>query len=476
MWTLLSAALPVLVLGPLLAEAFHWTSILPPRPRASIDTLSIGGNCRRAGGADGRTSLLQIHFNDFYDLTSDEPRKNGVVNDCNGKSAPSSFPRLHDIFASPPVAYPSSVSSDLLGQFAASGFIDDNEMIQFAKGFVAREEVLSRIFIEDFGWEALDAHRARVGLMALVRAELGLTDVSMTRGLTNSGAALEDFGIGRPRKGVSAPSLTSDQSPRHASEPSNNLDIEGEDNDQTESTEEATKPALWKSVLVNDKAKIRRANVPQSKGGSESSGKGKGSASAPKDSYNYGLLQSTTDDSDSKIYPNFFAEMDSFWSHMTVPQTSAVAEAPIREQTAKVYLTHARLFLGWMVDARGVLSDTDPLEKLGSDAESGESFVQEKGEDVGYSSPLATTSSGTVSSQSNDANSVRVQTWKNVLERVGASDDTEQAQIQKELLKRSISLFDIFPTSQTESASPILQYILWLRSERHISPNYEANM
>ena len=42
--------------------------------------------------------------------------------------------------------------------------------------------------------------------------------------------------------------------------------------------------------------------------------------------------------------------------------------------------------------------------------------------------------------------------------------------------KCAVSLYDVFPSADTESAAPVLQYILWLRSERGISSNYEANM
>ena len=57
-----------------------------------------------------------------------------------------------------------------------------------------------------------------------------------------------------------------------------------------------------------------------------------------------------------------------------------------------------------------------------------------------------------------------------------ASPDAPRNENTIEELRRSASLYDIFPTSGTESADSVLQYVLWLRSERGILPNYEANM
>mmetsp|Transcript_8085 Transcript_8085/g.14058 ORF Transcript_8085/g.14058 Transcript_8085/m.14058 type:complete len:145 (-) Transcript_8085:105-539(-) len=137
-------------------------------------------------------------------------------------------------------------------------------------------------------------------------------------------------------------------------------------------------------------------------------------------------------------------------------------------------MTHARLFLGWVVDAQGVLSEEDLLDELHQ--------ITDGKEDAGNSplssSSLATPSSGMVSLFSNKAKTVRIQMWKNVQE-WASSESTNVTQItqnEKDCLKQNKSPYGIFPTPKTESAAPILQYILWLRSERKISPNYEANI
>ncbi len=67
-----------------------------------------------------------------------------------------------------------------------------------------------------------------------------------------------------------------------------------------------------------------------------------------KDSYNYGLKPTTGDNDDRRSYGTLYAELDSFLSYMTV-----ASDPPICEQTARVCMSHARLFLGWIVDVRG---------------------------------------------------------------------------------------------------------------------------
>jgi len=84
---------------------------------------------------------------------------------------------------------------------------------------------------------------------------------------------------------------------------------------------------------------------------------------------------------------------------------------------------------------------------------------------------------------------VRKVMWTNVLHRITSlsstssltnpmlehEDNDERMRLQQSL-KRNLSLYDIFPNPTAESVSPILQYVLWLRTERGISQNYEANI
>ena len=236
---------------------------------------------------------------------------------------------------------------------------------------------------------------------------------------------------------------------------------------------------LWKSVLVNDKARIRRISKDHRPKA------GNGGGAVKRDVYNYGLTKSKSDKDvteDRRIYENLYAEMDEFWSYMTVPRASTLADPTLRDQTANVYMTHARLFLGWVVDARGVLCDDggdalDALLRLHHDAGGGAPPPSLATSPIGAGSSLGPALAGALG-----ADSVRARVWTGVLERVRDDDahhrceDPDRESRGAPPLRRSASLRDVFPTPATESAAPILQYVLWLRSVRGISPNYEANV
>ena len=345
-------------------------------------------------------TLLYLHYDDFSELlSSDENNVGQVANINNGrqienefvdstKSSQSSFPKLQHILTSPPISYPASISSKILEQFTSSGFINDNDILQFAKGFVvSKEEMLSQILLQDFGWKALDAHRARVGIVSLARVEFGLGELklggdeqsdnsalalgsnqqnvkqiegeSTSKSLSHAESSLESK--------VSTISSSSSLPSEIVSEITTVQDDQSKINATTTTTtttttedKEVIKPVPWKSVLVNDKAKRRRSkdikttsisSTKSSDGSSTSSSSSAGSIST-KDSYNYGLLQASSSDSnnnsnnkDEQTYSNLYHEMDNFWSYMTIPQTFAISDAPIREETAKVYMTHVSLFL-----------------------------------------------------------------------------------------------------------------------------------
>ena len=177
-------------------------------------------------------------------------------------------------------------------------------------------------------------------------------------------------------------------------------------------------------------------------------------------------------------------------------------------------MRHARLFLGWVVDARGVLLEHDVLldeimlgeEMLllngnnydGADISTGKKMNE--GEETVFSPLAVSSSSGNMlslltasSSSSSSATTknailVRKEVWQRVRSRLNNGNNNQQllsntinnddhdVERQKVKQKQHISLYDIFPDPQTESAAPVLQYILWMRSHRQISANYEANI
>ena len=150
-------------------------------------------------------------------------------------------------------------------------------------------------------------------------------------------------------------------------------------------------------------------------------------------------------------------------------------DPPVRERTAEVYMRHARLFLGWIVDARGggaARIPTDPAPSGGGEADDGGRRP---------SSPLTSPPRTAVrTSAGGDAGAVRAGLWSGVRERTGdgpaSPADPDGSTTIVAGMKRAVSLYDVFPSADADSAAPVLQYILWLRSERGISSNYEANM
>jgi hypothetical protein len=416
-----------------------------------------------------QTTTLFLHYNDFSEfelMHADEPTPNGQVYDIINHdwasippTLPTLFPRLQETLESSPISYSSIITNSILQQLTAAGFVDDNDITQFARGFLVREEELSQILIQDFGWTALDAHRARVGIISLVREELKEVNVMIDKGPT----VTEAQSTTKSDRSIEQEVVLTSNDTVSPVELRNRLGVE--EIKVVNETEVSIKPALWKSVLVNDKAKKRRANNNLEKTRRHvQDGDDANTVPTVKNDYNYGLLQATSgDDTDRMVYVTLYAELDSFWSYMTIPQTSAVSDATIRDQTAKVYLTHARLFLGWVVDARGVLDMDNQLAEV----------LNERSDD--QEKQITSSFSGISSSPTlNMAKNVRKQVWKNILDRKTSSFATDGS--KADTLRHGISLYDIFPNSQTESASPVLQYILWLRAERGISPNYEASM
>lgn len=394
-----------------------------------------------------RWQPLKLEFDDFSDL---DLLAVDISSDINGRSTSDGaadlnvhirdFPELQSIFQCVPTSYSSSISSSLLHKLKSSGFMNDDDISSFAMDFASRSEIISQILIHDFQWNAIDAHRARVGITNMVKGRL--------EKISGDGLVLQSNEMQVTDSNLSPPLTNVLEAP-----PQSTDEVE---NKQTQEAPSKPKLALWKSVLVNDKAKLRRTLKERKKLNVvdvETS-----STEADRDSYNYGLLDSH---SDRATYHTLFEELENLWSFMTVHQAASVSEPPIRERTAEVYMRHARLFLGWVVDARENILNADLLTEL------------EEGDVVEV--PSATTSSSPMMASTSKANvqseaiGVRTAMWKRLQQRIGKDATPEE-------MKRNLSLTDIFLDQNTESATPIVQYILWMRSERSISSNYEANI
>ena len=404
-----------------------------------------------------RQPHLELEFDDFSDsdlsIGISDVNGNGVNGkDTNGADLnlhSKDFPELQMIFQRSPISYSSSTSSLLLCKLKLSGFQNDGDITSFAMDFASRPEIISQLLIQDFQWNAIDAHRARVGISSLVASKFKTVT-------NNSAVVLEKDGTLYSDPPLSSQTAVLDI----VEEESADKKYDNETTSEEEIETQPVKVAPWKSVLVNDKAKLRRG-VNKRNEQSNAEVKTSDATNNDKDSYNYGLIDN---DEDRATYQTIFEELDSYWSFMTVHQAASVSEPPIRERTAEVYMRHARLFLGWCVDARENILDVDVLKTF---EDSDDSIMNENQSATTSSSPLA--SSTSKASAVNEAIDVRKAMWKRLEARIG-----KDATIAN--LKRNLSLSDIFINQNTESATSIIHYILWMRSERNISSNYEANI
>ena len=194
-----------------------------------------------------------------------------------------------------------------------AGFTSSKELYAFCHDFEHRPEVLSTILQDDFGFGTLRSHQVRAALTRLIEMRNNKQGHE-----SNSNQAhlsrVEDTGNGTIiRKGH-----YNETSPPNGT--------------MRKDEEEKVKQPLFKSVIVNSKAKQRHTTILSNASAINNPG------------HNYGLPSNM-----KVLYPKISKELDEFMLFMTLPAAS-LQESPIRKATANVYLRHARLFLGWWLN------------------------------------------------------------------------------------------------------------------------------
>eukprot|EP00562_Extubocellulus_spinifer_P004138 CAMPEP_0178526086 /NCGR_PEP_ID=MMETSP0696-20121128/30538_1 /TAXON_ID=265572 /ORGANISM="Extubocellulus spinifer, Strain CCMP396" /LENGTH=712 /DNA_ID=CAMNT_0020157563 /DNA_START=85 /DNA_END=2223 /DNA_ORIENTATION=+ len=296
-----------------------------------------------------------------------------------------------------------NVRTTIPAMLLSAGFTSTSELALFASDFVGSKspEVLSKILQTDFGFNPYQSHLCRAALFELVRSlgsiveEEEEEDTDTDTGSDVREDAAETAVVARadgsnmaernpaPASAVAATRRTSQHDP-------------ADDGDADTSSSPEPKKPLFKQVVVNPKARKRAKH-----GGHE-----------------YGLPSNY-----AVLYPTVANELKEFVTYMTRPSASS-QEPPIREATAKVYLRHSKLFLGWYL-RRGGSTDSLDMGTIRSALK------------VGVGSP----------------------------EYESISDCC-----------RSYSLYNVVPNKDASSAQPIVDFILWLRQSRDISYSYEANV
>ena len=282
-------------------------------------------------------SARRIHFDDFGDLGVTSPDDDGgppprIAGDADSGASPPDgtgprpFERLESVLLG---IYGPGVSSETSRRLAATGFADDDEVVHFARGFASREERISTALIDDFGWAAMDAHRARVGIVGLLAAAGG--GGADRRGDRESraggrGGDVEGGSVRTARRHQLHPNVVSTEASDEGGKGklSQATPAGTEDSRDGGAPPEGEVRASWKSVVINDKARLRMAGGKardQTAGSDPSESKTKTSGGA----YSYGLLPHTEDNADRTTYRTLYEELDALWTHMTVQQASSVS-------------------------------------------------------------------------------------------------------------------------------------------------------
>lgn len=225
---------------------------------------------------------------------------------------------------------PDEKKREIMKDVEEMGFTSSSELYLFSKDFSDRPEVLGSLLNNDFGLNPLKSNLLRGALMKLVEAMEQETRVEDKPIAKEKSGNLDNGELDNALE--TTVRINGDGKASNDKIP--NIGKNDNDIDESQKLSENKKP-LFKSVVVNNKAKQRHSNAP--------------------DQHNYGLPSNY-----KKIYPNLAKELDDFLDFMITPSAS-VQESPIRKTTATVYIRHAKLFLGWYRQKIGLENGNDSL-------------------------------------------------------------------------------------------------------------------
>ena len=236
------------------------------------------------------------------------------------------------------ISLPPQKQQEIIQDIQMMGFTSSSELYLLSKDFMDRPEALSSLLRNDFGLNPVKSNLIRGVLIRLVEALDGMEGGN--KGYTRSRSGDNEKKNG---ENVFDPSDTNDfMNTNTNTNTASSMRLNGMVNGaqpgiSSEGGQEATtnnKKPLFKSVVVNQKAKQRHTSTTQ---------------------HNYGLPSNY-----KKIYPNLAHELDDFLQFMITPSAS-LQESPIRKTTATVYIRHAKLFLGWYRNDIGIKNGDDTL-------------------------------------------------------------------------------------------------------------------
>lgn len=249
---------------------------------------------------------------------------------------------------------PKSKQDEILLHLQNKGFTSSSELYAIAIDFQDKPRVLSEILMEDFGFDVAKSHVVRGALLRLVQAmqqetvniihSVGSnpnhtihttttnTDTTDTATVNTNDDDITELADGTTSSlSPSSSSLTMannnndkkhymEQKRKNTTTPTDTITTT--DITATKTSSQEKKQPLFKSVIVNPKAKKRHTAAHQE--------------------HTYGLPNNYRD-----TFPTLSQELDQFESFMIMPTAASTQESPIRNATASVYMRHAKLFLGW---------------------------------------------------------------------------------------------------------------------------------
>jgi hypothetical protein len=259
----------------------------------------------------------------------------------------------------------SSSADSIIDNVRTAGWSNSLDLIHFARDFEDRPEVLSTILQSDFNFSAFHAHKMRSGLSVLARA---MKEKSKREEKLDEKE--EEHVVVEGTKSIYSSALmpkTGTETVDDHQQKQRGFKEDSEADTMTTPTGVQSVGPRFKQVVVNraqqrrrivetgtaglveletDEVKVRIAAEPMQAMQSE----GEGVAESPPGAY--GML-------DLAAYPQLSSEMRAFNGFMTQP-TALSQDPPLRVATARVYMRHALLFLGWYT--RSDYSHSTPLE------------------------------------------------------------------------------------------------------------------
>lgn len=300
------------------------------------------------------------------------------------------------------------LSVSLIDDLIKCGMTSTYDVIQFSKDFESRPEILSQILKTDFEFNPINSHKLRAAMIELLSNRYSSQYSSQSSEMSSYNQSVTTATI-------TDEDCSINETLHNISNISTNITV---------NKLEKVKKLNFKSFHVTS---ISRSNRTLTNNPDISSSAF--DLSITKDySSSYGIRD---------IPSNVEEELNRFLKFM-ITASANNPEEPIRKSTAKVYVTHTKLFLGWYMSHKLSLSN----QNISNRVEKRKVFVK--------------------------LHHRRLNRFTGVLNLSNSSSTLESLD--------EINLKMLFPSQSRSGADVAYEFIQWLRDTRKISVTYEANI